>query len=199
MWYILFGWFASLVIFKSRIMNFFRIQCTYDRGQYVQVEKAEPGKTIWNIYMIHPIWHILHYYSSYFLGRWRSHHETCASTRINRKAHLWVGCCSEHIQVGTYTHRHQILCVPMHTLCLSSRDTAIFSTRVWIGWHQCWSCQANRRPNNGWSCTTQRIDWFQLYQRLRAQCANGYSSWIFFLLLHLSIHSAMAILLLCLL
>lgn len=44
MWYILFGWFASLVLFKSRLMNFFRIQCTYDKGQYVQVEKAEPGK-----------------------------------------------------------------------------------------------------------------------------------------------------------
>lgn len=46
MWYVLFFWFATLVIFRSRIPNFYRIQCTYDQGQYVQVEKNEPCK--WN-------------------------------------------------------------------------------------------------------------------------------------------------------
>jgi hypothetical protein len=42
-WYIFFIWFASLTIFKSRISNFFRIQCTYDQGQYVQIERQEPA------------------------------------------------------------------------------------------------------------------------------------------------------------
>lgn len=42
-WYVFFIWFAILTIFKNRIMNFYRIQCTYAEGQYVQVEKAEPG------------------------------------------------------------------------------------------------------------------------------------------------------------
>lgn len=43
-WYVFFIWFACLTIFKSRLMNFYRIQCTYAKGDYVQVEKAEPGK-----------------------------------------------------------------------------------------------------------------------------------------------------------
>ncbi|KAI8584672.1 hypothetical protein K450DRAFT_217430, partial [Umbelopsis ramanniana AG] len=43
MWYVLFFWFATLVIFRSRIPNFYRIQCTYNQGQYVQVEKNEPS------------------------------------------------------------------------------------------------------------------------------------------------------------
>ncbi|SAM09612.1 hypothetical protein [Absidia glauca] len=42
-WYVFFIWFAILTIFKSRIMNFYRIQCTYAEGQYVQVEKSEPA------------------------------------------------------------------------------------------------------------------------------------------------------------
>ncbi|KAG0173481.1 hypothetical protein DFQ30_007833 [Apophysomyces sp. BC1015] len=43
MWYIFFFWFACLTIFKSRLMNFFRIQCAYAEGQYVQVERNEPA------------------------------------------------------------------------------------------------------------------------------------------------------------
>ncbi|KAI7860460.1 hypothetical protein BDC45DRAFT_474316 [Circinella umbellata] len=43
MWYIFFGWFAALVMFQHRLPNFFRIQCTYSEGQYVQVEKDEPA------------------------------------------------------------------------------------------------------------------------------------------------------------
>ncbi|ORZ13486.1 hypothetical protein BCR42DRAFT_467119 [Absidia repens] len=42
-WYVFFIWFAILAIFKTRIMNFYRIQCTYAEGQYVQVEKDEPA------------------------------------------------------------------------------------------------------------------------------------------------------------
>ncbi|CAO3638867.1 unnamed protein product [Cunninghamella echinulata] len=42
-WYVFFFWFACMTIFKSRIMNFYRIQCTYAEGQYVQVEKSEPA------------------------------------------------------------------------------------------------------------------------------------------------------------
>ncbi|KAI8393681.1 uncharacterized protein BYT42DRAFT_541902 [Radiomyces spectabilis] len=42
-WYVNFIWFACLTIFKSRIPNFFRIQCTYAEGHYVQVEKMEPA------------------------------------------------------------------------------------------------------------------------------------------------------------
>ncbi|KAI9276272.1 hypothetical protein BY458DRAFT_472850 [Sporodiniella umbellata] len=41
MWYVFFLWFASLTVFKSRLPNFFRIQCSYDEGQYVQVERKE--------------------------------------------------------------------------------------------------------------------------------------------------------------
>lgn len=44
MWYIFFFWFASLTIFKKRLSNFFRIQCRYSEGEYVQIEKEEPGK-----------------------------------------------------------------------------------------------------------------------------------------------------------
>jgi cation-transporting ATPase 13A3/4/5 len=44
MWYVLFFWFAALTMFRSRIPNFYRIQCTYNEGHYVQVEKNEPGK-----------------------------------------------------------------------------------------------------------------------------------------------------------
>lgn len=42
MWYIFFIWFAILTIFKNRLSNFFRIQCTYDQGEYIQVERMEP-------------------------------------------------------------------------------------------------------------------------------------------------------------
>ncbi|KAL7321472.1 hypothetical protein PS15m_001236 [Mucor circinelloides] len=42
-WYIFFIWFATLTVFKSRIPNFFRIQCMYSQGQYVQVERPEPA------------------------------------------------------------------------------------------------------------------------------------------------------------
>ncbi|KAI9260854.1 hypothetical protein EDC94DRAFT_129350 [Helicostylum pulchrum] len=42
MWYIFFIWFAVLTVFKNRISNFFRIQCSYAEGQYVQVERNEP-------------------------------------------------------------------------------------------------------------------------------------------------------------
>ncbi|CEG80570.1 hypothetical protein RMATCC62417_14887 [Rhizopus microsporus] len=41
MWYVFFFWFACLTIFKSRLANFFRIQCTYDEGQYIQIERKE--------------------------------------------------------------------------------------------------------------------------------------------------------------
>ncbi|CEG71670.1 hypothetical protein RMATCC62417_07368 [Rhizopus microsporus] len=41
MWYVFFLWFACLTIFKSRLANFFRIQCTYDEGQYIQIERRE--------------------------------------------------------------------------------------------------------------------------------------------------------------
>ncbi|KAI8368373.1 hypothetical protein EDC96DRAFT_441550 [Choanephora cucurbitarum] len=43
MWYIFFIWLATLTIFKSRLANFFRIQCTYDQGQYIQIEHNEPS------------------------------------------------------------------------------------------------------------------------------------------------------------
>lgn len=42
-WYIFFIWFAALTIFRNRLANFFRIQCTYAQGQYVQVERMEPA------------------------------------------------------------------------------------------------------------------------------------------------------------
>jgi cation-transporting ATPase 13A3/4/5 len=42
-WYIFFIWFASLTIFRSRLSNFFRIQCTYSQAQYVQIERKEPA------------------------------------------------------------------------------------------------------------------------------------------------------------
>lgn len=42
MWYIFFIWFAVLTIFKNRLSNFFRIQCAYGQGEYVQVERMEP-------------------------------------------------------------------------------------------------------------------------------------------------------------
>ncbi|CAO3694382.1 unnamed protein product [Rhizopus microsporus] len=41
MWYVLFGWFASLTVFRHRLPNFFRIRCSYKEGQYVQVERKE--------------------------------------------------------------------------------------------------------------------------------------------------------------
>ncbi|CAO3683791.1 unnamed protein product [Rhizopus stolonifer] len=41
MWYVFFIWFACLTVFKSRLPNFFRIQCSYEEGQYVQVERKE--------------------------------------------------------------------------------------------------------------------------------------------------------------
>lgn len=44
MWYVLFFWFASLTMFRSRIPNFYRIQCTYNEAHYIQVEKNEPCK-----------------------------------------------------------------------------------------------------------------------------------------------------------
>jgi hypothetical protein len=47
MWYILFFWFAGLTIFRHRIMNFFRIRCSYGQGQYVQVER----KLVQSIYI----------------------------------------------------------------------------------------------------------------------------------------------------
>ncbi|KAI8144258.1 hypothetical protein BJV82DRAFT_557186 [Fennellomyces sp. T-0311] len=43
MWYIFFFWFAALAIFKSRLMNFFRIKCSYAKAHYVQIEKHEPA------------------------------------------------------------------------------------------------------------------------------------------------------------
>ncbi|KAI7886821.1 HAD-like protein [Lichtheimia hyalospora FSU 10163] len=42
-WYIFVGWFFCLVLFRDRLINFFRIRCSYDKGQYVQVEKDEPA------------------------------------------------------------------------------------------------------------------------------------------------------------
>lgn len=44
MWYIFFFWFAGLTVFRFRIPNFFRIRCSYGQGQYVQIERKEPGK-----------------------------------------------------------------------------------------------------------------------------------------------------------
>ncbi|CAO3599770.1 unnamed protein product [Absidia cylindrospora] len=41
MWYIFFFWFAGLTIFRARLLNFFRIQCTYAQGHYVQIEKKQ--------------------------------------------------------------------------------------------------------------------------------------------------------------
>lgn len=46
MWYIFFFWFAALTIFRFRLSNFFRIRCVYGQGQYVQVERKEPGEDI---------------------------------------------------------------------------------------------------------------------------------------------------------
>ncbi|KAI8074516.1 hypothetical protein BC940DRAFT_343132 [Gongronella butleri] len=43
MWYLLFGWFASITLFRSRISNFFRLRCLYKDGQYVQVEAKQEG------------------------------------------------------------------------------------------------------------------------------------------------------------
>jgi cation-transporting ATPase 13A3/4/5 len=43
MWYVYFIWFAAITLFKNRISNFFRIQCTYAEAQYVQVERQEPS------------------------------------------------------------------------------------------------------------------------------------------------------------
>ncbi|CAO3596256.1 unnamed protein product [Absidia cylindrospora] len=41
MWYIFFFWFAGITIFRFRLPNFFRIQCTYGEGQHVQVERKQ--------------------------------------------------------------------------------------------------------------------------------------------------------------
>ncbi|KAI8362638.1 hypothetical protein BD560DRAFT_373869 [Blakeslea trispora] len=43
MWYILFFWFVSLTIFRSRLPNFFRVRCGYGQGHYAQVEREEPA------------------------------------------------------------------------------------------------------------------------------------------------------------
>lgn len=42
-WYVFFIWFACFTVFKSRIPNFFRIQCSYKECKYVQVERKEPA------------------------------------------------------------------------------------------------------------------------------------------------------------
>lgn len=47
MWYFFFFWFAALTIFRFRLPNYFRIRCTYGQGQYVQVERKEPGKVLY--------------------------------------------------------------------------------------------------------------------------------------------------------
>lgn len=44
MWYILFFWFASIAIFKHRLMNFFRIRCSYAAADYVQIERYQARK-----------------------------------------------------------------------------------------------------------------------------------------------------------
>lgn len=44
LWYIFFIWFASLTTFRFRLPNFFRIRCSYGKGEYVQVERKEEGK-----------------------------------------------------------------------------------------------------------------------------------------------------------
>lgn len=44
MWYIFFIWFSCLAIFKPRLMNFFRIRCSYHEADYVQIEKHQPRK-----------------------------------------------------------------------------------------------------------------------------------------------------------
>ncbi|ORZ26131.1 hypothetical protein BCR42DRAFT_364782 [Absidia repens] len=41
MWYIFFFWFAVLTLFRSRLLNFFRIQCPYGQGHYLQIEKKQ--------------------------------------------------------------------------------------------------------------------------------------------------------------
>ncbi|CDS13844.1 hypothetical protein LRAMOSA06018 [Lichtheimia ramosa] len=41
MWYILFFWFGSIAIFKHRLMNFFRIRCSYATADYVQIERYQ--------------------------------------------------------------------------------------------------------------------------------------------------------------
>ncbi|KAI7883302.1 hypothetical protein K492DRAFT_185103 [Lichtheimia hyalospora FSU 10163] len=41
MWYIFFIWFACLAIFKNRLMNFFRIRCSYTEADYVQIENHQ--------------------------------------------------------------------------------------------------------------------------------------------------------------
>lgn len=43
MYYIYFFWFAGIAVFRHRLLNFFRLRCDYDQGQYVQVERAEPA------------------------------------------------------------------------------------------------------------------------------------------------------------
>lgn len=44
MWYILFFWFGSIAIFKHRLMNFFRIRCSYATADYVQIERYQARK-----------------------------------------------------------------------------------------------------------------------------------------------------------
>lgn len=51
MWYIFFFWFAGLTIFRFRLPNFFRIRCSYGQGQYVQIERKEPGRTSKLVYL----------------------------------------------------------------------------------------------------------------------------------------------------
>ncbi|GAA5815595.1 hypothetical protein MFLAVUS_009107 [Mucor flavus] len=41
LWYIFFIWFAGLTTFRFRLPNFFRIRCSYGKGEYVQVERKE--------------------------------------------------------------------------------------------------------------------------------------------------------------
>ena len=55
--YIFFFWFASLSVFKPRLMNFFRIKCTYAEANYVQIEKREPRK--FSIFLL-LIYNVLH-------------------------------------------------------------------------------------------------------------------------------------------
>ncbi|KAI8339657.1 hypothetical protein BC941DRAFT_512000 [Chlamydoabsidia padenii] len=41
MWYLFFFWFSALTIFRSRLANFFRLQCPYGKGDYVQIERQQ--------------------------------------------------------------------------------------------------------------------------------------------------------------
>ncbi|KAI8076794.1 uncharacterized protein BX664DRAFT_343939 [Halteromyces radiatus] len=43
MWYIFFFWFAGITIFRFRLPNYFRLQCSYAEGHYVQIERKQEG------------------------------------------------------------------------------------------------------------------------------------------------------------